>query len=141
MRCFICIAAAVLVLTVNAAHCGGDDKREVIPTFGRGGVVAYNANKTAAPGGGFLTTEKEFYSLLDAWDAVGQFPKVDFEKQFALIHLSAGPNSLMTVYWLDVNGDLTADATQTLIDGPGFGYRIDIVDRKGVKSYRGKPIE
>jgi hypothetical protein len=38
-------------------------------------------------------------------------------------------------------GKLTAESKCTEKGGPGFGYSIDVLDRTGIKSYQGKPLE
>jgi hypothetical protein len=42
---------------------------------------------------------------------------------------------------LDEEGKLTAKNEPTLLEGPGFGYSIYVLDRTGIKNIQGKPLE
>ena len=71
-----------------------------------------------------------------------QSPAIDFAKQIVFVQLAlGGPNIPSTSYTLDDKGNVTVLSRTTLIAGPGFGYSIDVLNRDGIKTYMGKPIE
>jgi hypothetical protein len=129
--------AGALLSTSNA----GDEKKEIKPTQHWGAVEKDKDKRKAAPKAGYLTTQDAFEKLWDAWGVKGKAPMLDFKKQIVFVQLAGGPNNLSTSYSLDKNGNLTAKSAQTLLDGPGFGYGIDVLERAGIKSYQGKPLE
>ena len=65
---------------------------------------------------------------------------LDFTKQIVFVQIASGPNGIGTSYTLK-DGDLTALSRQTLKAGPGFGFGLDVLDRDGIKTYNGKPLD
>lgn len=128
---------AVVIFTCCAVAQDGGPK----PTQRWGGKSTDEDKKKAAPKTGYLTNQEAFEKLWEAWGLKDKAPKIDFEKQIVFVQLAGGPNSISTSYTLDGKGNLTALSKQSLIAGPGFGYGIDVLDREGIKSYMGKPIE
>jgi hypothetical protein len=124
-----------------SASSAGDDKKNIKPTQHWGGKNGDDAKKKAAPKSGYLTSQESFETLWKAFGVKGDAPKIDFKKQIVFVQLASGPNNIGTSYTLDGKGNLTALSRQTLIGGPGFGYGLDVLDREGIKSYNGKPIE
>jgi hypothetical protein len=74
-----------------------------------------------APKGGLVTDAKAFERLWKAWFKGQQLPKVDFTKQFAVVTLTTGPNTVSSTFTLR-GGDLRITSRATLIYGPGFGF-------------------
>jgi len=110
-----------------------------------GGLIKESGKKSAAPkarfGAGYLSNQDAFEKLFDAWGLKEKPPKIDFKKQIVFVQMSDGPNLPKAFYTLDAAGKLTAGFKQTEKGGPGFGYSIDVLDRTGIKSYQGKPLE
>ena len=111
-----------------------------------GGLIKESGKRALAPkskvsGVGYLTNQDAFEKLFDAWGLKEKPPKIDFKKQIVFVQTSEGPNLPKAFYTLDAAGKLTADFKQTDKGGPGFGYSIDVLDRTGIKSYQGKPLE
>jgi hypothetical protein len=138
----IAMSVALLIAgTIFSTAGAGDDKKDIKPTQRWEGRVNDKEKLKAAPKAGFLTTQDAFEKLWDAWSVKGKAPKLDFSKQIVFVQIAGGPNYLGTTYKLDKEGNLTAKSAQTLIEGAGFGYGIDVLERAGIKSYQGKPLE
>jgi hypothetical protein len=110
-----------------------------------GGLVKESGKKSAAPksrfGVGYLSNQDAFEKLFDAWGLKEKPAKIDFKKQIVFVQTCDGPNLPKAFYTLDAAGKLTAENKHTNKGGPGFGYSIDVLDRTGIKSYQGKPLE
>jgi hypothetical protein len=140
------ILAVTLGLALPAMMTDAADEPEALkPVQHWGGLIKENGKKSAAPrsqsGVGYLTNQDAFEKLFDTWGLKETPPKIDFKKQIVFVQMSDGPNLPKAFYTLDAAGKLTADFKQTEKAGPGFGYSIDVLDRTGIKSYQGKPLE
>jgi hypothetical protein len=142
MRFSIVAVSAVLIFTGMMFSIGSAGEKTVLkPGQHWGGIVNDMEKQSAAPKAGFLTTQEAFEKLWNTWGLKEKAPMVDFNKQIVFVQLASGPNSLGTTYSLDKDGNLTAVSAQTLKAGPGFGFGIDVLERAGIKSYQGKPLE
>ena len=140
------ILALTFGLTLAAMMSRADDARKALkPVQHWGGLIKESSKKSAAPnskfGVGYLSNQDAFEKLFDAWGLKEKPPKIDFKKQIVFVQMSDGPNLPKAFYTLDAAGKLTAGFKQTEKGGPGFGYSIDVLDRTGIKSYQGKPLE
>ena len=140
------ILALTFGLTLAAMMSRADDARKALkPVQHWGGLIKESGKKSAAPkarfGAGYLSNQDAFEKLFEAWGLKEKPPKIDFKKQIVFVQTSEGPNLPKAFYTLDAAGKLTADFKQTDKGGPGFGYSIDVLDRTGIKSYQGKPLE
>jgi hypothetical protein len=140
------ILAVTFGLTLPAMMTGAADAQHALkPVQHWGGLIKESGKKSAAPkskfGVGYLTNQDAFEKLFDAWGLKEKPPKIDFKKQIVFVQTSDGPNLPKAFYTLDAAGKLTAEFKQTEKGGPGFGYSIDVLDRTGIKSYQGKPLE
>jgi hypothetical protein len=135
------IAAFLLAAFALSQGATAEEKKKIKPTQRWAGKSADEDKKKAAPKTGYLTSQEAFEKLWEAWALKDKAPKIDFEKQIIFVHLAGGPNNVSTTYTLDDKGNLKAVSLQTLIGGPGFGYGIDVLDRQGIKTYNGKPLE
>jgi len=90
---------------------------------------------------GYLTDAKAWEKLWKAWRDKEELPKVDFAKELVLVVTVSGPNQAIVGIGLDGEGDLTLGVGSTKVGGPGFGYYLAVVPRKGVKTIDGKPIK
>jgi hypothetical protein len=138
------VIVLLLLVVTNLTSAQGDkgEKKNIKPSHKFGAIIMDKEKQKAAPATGYITNEKDFNELRSAWGiAADKFPKLDFQKQIVFVQLASGPNGIGSTYTLDANGDLTVKLIQTLRAGPGFGYGIDVLERDGIKSYRGKKIE
>jgi hypothetical protein len=133
------IMAACLLLTLSALHlCAGERIR---PIKEWSGTIRDGALRKAAPQRGFLTDNKAWAKLWKTWRPKDELPAVDFTKEFIIVTTVAGvANVHVSEGKLDQQGSLNVPASATKAEGPGFGYSIAVFSRKGVKSYRGKPL-
>ena len=94
-----------------------------------------------APKAGFVAGQRGFETLWKAWRPDEPVPAVDFNKFIVLVGTVPGPNQVAMRPRLDEEGNLTFTVAGTKIGGPGFGYAMQQVSRKGVKSVNVKPLK
>lgn len=140
IRVALAVALTLVIGAVFNVSRAGDEKKSLKPTQRWAGKINDDKKKEAAPKSGYLTKQEDLEKLWEAWGLKDKAPKLDFAKQMVFVNMSSGPNAISTSYTL-TKGNLTAKSAQTLIAGPGFGYGIDVLDREGIKTYMGKPIE
>jgi hypothetical protein len=126
----------IVVSDLHAAPVAG----KIEPIRGWGGILRDESLQKHAPAGGFITDAAALAKLWEAWKVRGDLPKIDFTKELVLVAMSSGPNALGIDIHLDSKGNLATMVTQTLIGGPGFGYRIVVIKRDGVKTIGGQPL-
>ena len=97
--------------------------------------------KIKAPAAGFITEPKAFDELWKAWRPTEKTPAVDFKTSIVVVSLAGGPNTVSASFFVNDQGNVTAQAISTLIGGPGFGYALDVLPRAGIKSIEGKAID
>jgi hypothetical protein len=95
----------------------------------------------AAPANEAITDCQAMTRLWRAWRSEDNLPVVDFDKEILLVLVGQGPNIPGVIDLRVVAGNVTGRRYQTLIGGPGFGYRIIKVKREGIRSVFGQPIE
>jgi hypothetical protein len=139
------VTAAPMLLAVMLDAANAQDGW-LKPTQHWGGLIKESGKRALAPkskvsGAGYLDNQDALEKLFDAWGLKEKPPKIDFKKQIVFVQTSDGPNLPRAFFTLDAAGKLTADFKQTDKGGPGFGYSIDVLDRTGIKSYQGKPLE
>jgi hypothetical protein len=94
-----------------------------------------------APESGYIANEKAWAKLWKAWRSEEELPKVNFEKQLALVvTVGCAHDQIQPSFVLDGKRNLKNDSCWTAMDGPGFAYRILVVERAGIKTYNGKAI-
>jgi hypothetical protein len=94
-----------------------------------------------APAKGYISGPQTFEKLWKAWRTEEKVPDIDFGKKLVLVGTAGGPNMVNLSAVLSAKGDLMINAMSTLVGGPGFGYGLAVVDREGIKSVKGKPLE
>jgi len=99
------------------------------------------ALKKLAPPNNVITDQKTFEKLWKAWRTEVKVPQIDFAKKFVVVATTGGPNMLNAKFTLDDNGNLGVQAETTLVEGPGFGYVLSLLDRDGVKAVQGKKFD
>jgi hypothetical protein len=94
------------------------------------------------PSGGPIATPEAWAAL---WRPLGQQPEhpvIDFSRELVLAAGGPGPNGIhLRALTIDAQGDLTFAWAITEMWGPGFSYRILVVDRTGVKTVNGAPLD
>ena len=131
----------VLLACVLMGLCGAGigAAEQIKPSQEWNGKIRDEGLRKAAPKNGFLTDAKAWKNLWKAWRGKEELAKVDFKKNLVLVATAGGPNIPFGTVALD-KGNLTMGVGATKIGGPGFGYRIVVVSRKGVKKVFGKPL-
>jgi hypothetical protein len=94
------------------------------------------------PPSGIITNQTAWAKLCKAWRAEEKLPEVNFEKQMVLVGVAqCASNTISAKLKLTADGNLNGGFGATEIGGPGFVYLMVVVDRTGIKSYQGVPIE
>lgn len=133
-----------IVVLVCALPAFAADK-EVKPVLEVGGFFRDNNDlpkMKAIPAGGVLADEKSFTKLWTSWKGeTAPRPKVDFPKQFVyVVATECAANRIGGGFALTDKGDLKPQQFFTEIAGPGFVYKLYVLDREGVKSVNGKAL-
>jgi len=87
-----------------------------------------------------ITSSAELRKLWTDWKIKSKRPKIDFSKQLVVVVTSRG-SGLGLQARLDESGDLKANGLGTMDVRPGFRYVIATINRKGIKSINGTPLE
>jgi hypothetical protein len=135
-------AVLAILLILHASDAGEGKKKVIKPTKQWSGKKSQNELAKIVHPSGMITNQKAFDALWSGWMLEGKAPTVDFTKQIVFVQLApGGPNVPRPTYTLDAKDNLTVRSISTLIGGPGFGYSIDALNREGIKTYQGKPLE
>jgi hypothetical protein len=94
-----------------------------------------------APASGVVTDEKEFAKLWGSWRAGDPLPKVDFKKQLVyVVAKEGGFTKIIGGFKLTDQGDLQPFFAFSEAAGPGFIFKMFVLDREGVKTVNGKAL-
>ena len=116
-------------------------KDEIAVTQKRTGKVADSSLLSKRPPSGIISDQTSWQSLWSAWRAGQEIPKVDFQNQVVLVATANGPNVVLTsTLNLTPSGDLRYESASTKMAGPGFGYALLIIPRKGIISVNGQKL-
>src|SRR4051794_19640077 len=99
------------------------------------------ALKKLAPPNNVIMDQKTFEKIWKAWRTEVKVPAIDFEKKIVVVTTTGGPNMLNAQFTLDDKGNLGVQAETTLVEGPGFGYVLSLIDRDGIKTVQNKKID
>ncbi len=91
------------------------------------------------PKAGFITDKPAWAKLWKAWRK-GAAPSVDFSRELVVVQTAGGPNNVRIMARLEPSGNLRVMGASTKMGGPGFGYGMLTVARKGVLTVNGKPV-
>jgi hypothetical protein len=105
------------------------------------GKIAQPELRKVAPKSGYIKDAGTFQKIWTAWRPDEQIPKIDFEEKLVVFGTVNGPNLVIVKPSLNDKGDLKFVVGGTRIGGPGFGYKLMVVDREGVKSVNGKAVD
>ncbi|MEW4455752.1 hypothetical protein AB1L30_24000 [Bremerella sp. JC817] len=104
------------------------------------GKIQNNDALKQVPKSGIVTDQATFEKLWKAFRGEEALPDIDFEKKLVLVGTVDGPNLVMLNPKLEADGNLKYVVGGTRMAGPGFGYRMVAVDRDGVKTINGQPM-
>jgi hypothetical protein len=74
-------------------------------------------------------------------DAHSKLVNLDFRRYLVLVGTVPAPNRVIMQPMLHEDGDVRFAVAGTKIGGPGFGFMFQQIDRAGVKSVNGTPVE
>ena len=94
-----------------------------------------------APNTGFIGDNKTWKTLWNAWRPQDDVPTVDFGQKLILLGIVSGRNRVILNLNTNDRGEVKFVAGGTRMDGPGFGYKFVAIERNGIKSVNGNPIE
>lgn len=129
-------------LAVTATGQGGGKKEVKIEKVWTGRVLGKEKEglQKLAPAKGYVSGPKAFAAIWKAWRTEEKVPAIDFSKKLVLVSVVGGPNMVRPNAFIDDRGNVTNQAESTLVDGPGFGYALGVVDRGGIQSVQGKAV-
>jgi len=104
------------------------------------GQVNDIALRKLAPSTGFITDPTHWQKLCKTWQPDVKVPGVDFGKQLVLVGTVPGPNRVIMRPAVDEKGNVTFLVAGTKRGGPGFGYKLILISRQGVKTIKGQSI-
>lgn len=132
MQRFALIPFIVLFATIASAA-------EPVKVFNRwDGKVLDEKLKKLAPEDNIISDQKTLETVWKAWRD-DEVPKIDFSQSLILVGTVPGPNRVLMRPLLE-KGDLRFLIGGTRIGGPGFGYAILQIPRKGIETVNGQPI-
>ena len=135
--------AAVLATGTNATGLVAAER--LVPTRSISGKVPDESLRKLAPASGVISDAQTWNTLRQAWFATARerqlTPDVDFETKLVLVGTVPGPNRVIMHPELDEDGDVRFLVAGTKIGGPGFGFLLLTIERAGVKSVNGVPLQ
>ncbi|TWT39624.1 hypothetical protein [Blastopirellula retiformator] len=130
---------SALLLSAVVAPLAISAELEVDPQQDWYGKTPDNSLKSLAPKSGFVADSDAWEKLWTAWRPNEELPKLDFDRQIVLVGVVDGPNRVMMRPTLQAD-DIRFIAAGTRMAGPGFAYRLVVVDKGDAKKVNGKAI-
>ena len=131
--CLLILGIALAAATVTRCHA--QDRKIEITQKWNGSVDDEKAIKPEC-----IASAKGLAAVWKAWNAQGEVPKVDFDKNLVVAVYSSGSKLNMAGAKLDDKGNLEVLGLGTRHFGPGFRYVLGVVSRDGVKTVNKKEI-
>ncbi|RCS43916.1 hypothetical protein DTL42_18175 [Bremerella cremea] len=94
-----------------------------------------------APQTEFITDAAAWKKLWQAWRPDQEVPHVDFAQDLVLVGTAPGPNNVGMNPQIDADGNVTFVIFSTKMGGPGFGYKLVQVERKGIATINGHAVK
>ncbi len=133
------VAFALVGLLVSNAV--GQPRPEFVkPRQQWAGVVRDETLKSALETDGLIADQEVWAKLWKAWRPNEDLPEIDFADSLIYAGTVPGPNRTIFAAAVSPEGDLQITLGGTKIGGPGFGYVLAVLPRKGIKTYRGQPL-
>jgi hypothetical protein len=105
------------------------------------GIVTDPTLKAAAPEADHVVADAATWEKLwGTWNANTPLPEDNFEKDMLFVFTALGHN-VPSAKLHRIGGHVNGRVYRTVIGGPGFGYRIIKVPRKGITDFFGQPIK
>jgi hypothetical protein len=134
MRSRILFSLVILATFAKAAFADPLESTEVAH-----GKIKDAALEKASPKTGYIADMAAWEKLWTAWRPDEELPEIDFAQELILVGTVPGPNLVIMRPTIE-NGDVKFVVGGTKIGGPGFGYRIQKINREGVKSVNGNAL-
>ena len=144
-----CVRTAVLVFLAACSICRPSSGQQALLTPQPKTLTAIKQwagrsrdadGRRHAPKNSVVDNTPQWAKLWAAWKPGGPLPEVDFRRQLILVGTAPGPNRVFLRGLLDDRGDVKLLVASTKIGGPGFGFAMMSVERKGLKTVNGQPI-
>ena len=115
--------------------------RPLKPAAEWAGVVWDLKLKAAAPEADYVISDAASWAKLwDTWRGKEKLPEVNFKEELLFVFTALGPNvPCLELYRSGSN--VCGTVGRTVKGGPGFGYRIVKLPRKGISTFFGQPIK
>jgi hypothetical protein len=128
------------ILCVWAACGVSAEDRKVEPVSSWWGILTEKKLTEMAPKKGYITSNAAWKKLWEAWRPDEKLPEVDFTKHLVLVDLG-GMYPVGYELRLTDQGDLKIKLSPRVPPERGDGYGIAVIERRAVKTIRGKAIE
>ncbi len=130
---FVAALAALVFVPFGTAE---EPKKEKL-TVELSGDIKDEALQKNAPANGVIASQKEWEGLAKAW-GIKDAPKVDFAKELLIVGTWKGSSFLVKA--TVKNGDLSVSAGGSKDLRDGFRWKVQSINRDGIKSVQGKPL-
>lgn len=130
------VAAICLMMPLSNMTCGAAPIVE--PKQSWSGEIKDESLRRLAPQSGFIADSQTWKKLWTTWRPDKELPKVDFSKFLILVGTVPGPNEVVLRATFTTKGNVKFNVSGTEIAGPGFGYKLTMIDRKGVRTVNGQ---
>jgi hypothetical protein len=92
------------------------------------------------PGRPFIVDHETWRRVWTAWRPRKDVPEINFDDDLVLVATVDGPNRLFGPVFLSRRGNVRLRLASTKVGGPGFGYLLLRVARKGIVTVNGTAI-
>ena len=140
MRTFIFLIGLSLTFAATSRVLAGEPTK-IEPEQSWSGKFRDSTKQSRAPKLDFISDAATFEFVWKSWRREEPIPKIDFETKLVLLGMTSGPNTISLDASLEDSGNVTLHSMSTLVGGPGFGYSMKVIDRKGIKTVQGVPID
>jgi hypothetical protein len=138
------LSACVISFTVCNVDLNAST-RQAVP--GKNGVVQQWSGRVASllvpemTRKGFITNARDFALLWRTWQRAGDVPTVDFDRYLVLVATAQSSVFQVRAIQIDAKGDLKTVVVATPDRTADHAVVVTQVERRGVKTVNGQPIE
>jgi len=129
----LCLTAVFTSVTVATVP-------DIGPTRTWSGKIRQKALQKRAPKAGYINDAATLSQLWTAWRPGKKLPTVDFSKKMILVGTVPGPNLVIMRPSINDSGDVKFSVAGTKMGGPGFGYKLVVINSNGVIKVNGKKV-
>ena len=130
--------ALLFVAFLSAVTCAADPVVE--PTGMWSGKVRDASLQRLAPRSGYIADAKTWKQLWTRWQPGQKLPQIDFANELVLVGTVPGPNLVMMQPTISADGRVNFIVAGTRMAGPGFGYKLIKISRKGGTTVNGNAV-